>query len=201
MICQKGISPGGSGGCHFRHPQGAGWENPKSSERDVLNGITEMAKSTVLITTLIFVASLAPAQRDAHKRPLTVPRGASLSSMSGPTRVTGEGTTTPSGLTYWDIRIGEGAAVTKGKAVKIHYTGWLETGKKFDSSVESRHPVAFIPGAGQVIKGWDEGVLGMKMGGKRQLRIPPGLAYGPRGSELVPPNSTLICDIEVIGVQ
>jgi len=164
-----------------------------------------MSKSTFLIAALIFAASLAWAQRGGarrpSKRPLTAPYGPSLSSMSGPTKVTGEGTTTPSGLTYWDIRIGEGAAVTKGKAVKIHYTGWLETGKKFDSSVDARQPVIFIPGAGQVIKGWDEGVLGMKVGGRRQLRIPPSLAYGPRGSELVPPNSTLICDVEVVGVQ
>jgi FKBP-type peptidyl-prolyl cis-trans isomerase len=121
--------------------------------------------------------------------------------MNGPTIVTGEGTTTPSGLTFWDIKIGEGAVATKGKAVKIHYTGWLENGKKFDSSLDVGRPVIFIPGAGQVIKGWEEGVLGMKVGGKRQLRIPPSLAFGPRGSELVPPNSTLICDVEVVGVQ
>jgi len=77
----------------------------------------------------------------------------------------------------------------------------LETGKKFDSSVDAGQPVIFLAGAGQVIKGWDEGVMGMKVGGKRQLRIPPQLAYGSRGTTLVPPNSTLICDIEVLGLQ
>jgi FKBP-type peptidyl-prolyl cis-trans isomerase len=121
--------------------------------------------------------------------------------MNGPTEVTGQGTTTPSGLTFWEIKVGEGAAVKNGKAVKIHYTAWLENGRKFDSSLDAGHPVIFVPGDARVIKGWEEGVLGMKVGGKRQLRIPPSLAYGPRGSELVPPNSTLICDVEVVDAQ
>src|SRR5437660_12453618 len=108
-----------------------------------------MSKSTFLIAALIFAASLAWAQRGGarrpSKRPLTAPYGPSLASMSGPTKVTGEGTTTPSGLTYWDLRIGEGAAVTKGKAVKIHYTGWPATGQNFDRSVDRRQPPILIP--------------------------------------------------------
>src|SRR5437588_10870499 len=116
-----------------------------------------MSQSTFRIAALIFAASLAWAQRGGarrpSKRPLTAPYGPALSSMSGPTKVTGEGRTTPSGLTYWDIRIGEGAAVTKGKAVKIHYTGWLETGKTYDSSVDARQTVICSAGAGPVING------------------------------------------------
>jgi FKBP-type peptidyl-prolyl cis-trans isomerase len=115
--------------------------------------------------------------------------------------VTGDGTTTPSGLRYWDLKVGTGAFAVKGKAVKVHYTGWLNSGRKFESSLQTGEPCIFLLGAGQVIKGWDEGIEGMRLGGKRQLRIPAYLGYGARGSEIVPPNSVLIFDIEVIGVQ
>src|SRR5215831_5304288 len=100
-------------------------------------------------------------------------------SKSGPTKVTGSGTTTASGLQYWDIKTGTGATAEPGKVVKVHYTGWLTDGSKFDSSVDRDQPLEFPLGTGRVIKGWDEGVAGMKVGGKRQLRIPPDLAYGP----------------------
>jgi FKBP-type peptidyl-prolyl cis-trans isomerase FkpA len=86
--------------------------------------------------------------------------------------------------------------------VKVHYTGWLTDGKKFDSSVDRGQPFTFNLGAGQVIKGWDEGVAGMKVGGKRQLRIPSDLAYGPGGRPpVIPPAATLIFDVELLGVQ
>ena len=118
-----------------------------------------------------------------------------------PTKVTGKPTTTTDGLKYWDIKVGTGATAASGKQVKVQYTGWLENGKKFDSSV-GRGPFTFALGSGQVIKGWDEGVAGMKVGGKRQLRIPPELGYGPRGFPgAIPPNATLIFDVELLGVQ
>jgi peptidylprolyl isomerase/FKBP-type peptidyl-prolyl cis-trans isomerase FkpA len=118
-----------------------------------------------------------------------------------PTKVTGKPTTTGDGLKYWDIKVGTGATAASGKQVKVQYTGWLENGKKFDSSV-GKPPFAFTLGAGQVIKGWDEGVAGMKVGGKRQLRIPPELGYGPRGYPgAIPPNAILIFDVELLGVQ
>ena len=120
----------------------------------------------------------------------------------GPTPVTGKPTKTADGLQYWDITVGTGATATKGHNVKVNYTGWLTNGKKFDSSV-GKAPFTFRLGAGEVIKGWDEGVAGMKVGGKRQLRIPPDLGYGAQGvgGGLIPPNSTLVFDVELLGVQ
>jgi FKBP-type peptidyl-prolyl cis-trans isomerase len=118
-----------------------------------------------------------------------------------PTKVDGEPKTTASGLQYWDIKVGTGATAAAGKMVKVHYTGWLTNGKKFDSSIDRGQPFAFSLGAGQVIKGWDEGVAGMKVGGKRQLKIPPELGYGARGAgNAIPPNSSLIFDVELLDV-
>jgi len=119
-----------------------------------------------------------------------------------PTKVTGEPTKTPSGLEYWDIKVGTGAEAKPGHTVKVDYTGWLTNGKKFDSSVGTGRPFQFMLGAGQVIKGWDEGVAGMKVGGKRQLRIPPDLAYGAKGyPPVIPANSTLVFDVQLLDVK
>jgi FKBP-type peptidyl-prolyl cis-trans isomerase len=120
---------------------------------------------------------------------------------TAPTKVTGEGTKTPSGLQYWDIKVGTGQEAKSGDHVKVHYTGWLTSGKKFDSSVDAHQPFDFTIGRGDVIKGWEEGVTGMKVGGKRQLRIPPDLAYGKEGYPgAIPPNATLIFDIQLLGI-
>jgi FKBP-type peptidyl-prolyl cis-trans isomerase len=117
-----------------------------------------------------------------------------------PTRVEGKGRSTASGVQYWDIVVGTGATADRGKTVGVHYTGWLANGMKFDSSVDRGKPVAFPLGAGRVIRGWDDGIVGMKVGGKRQLRIPPDLGYGFRGSGVVPPNSILIFDVQLLTV-
>jgi len=110
--------------------------------------------------------------------------------------------TTPSGLKYVDQVVGTGDAAVAGKTVSFHYTGWLENGKKFDSSVDRGQPFSFRLGAGNVIKGWDEGVEGMKVGGKRKLTIPSDLGYGSRGAGGgIPPNATLIFDVEVLGIR
>jgi FKBP-type peptidyl-prolyl cis-trans isomerase len=123
-------------------------------------------------------------------------------STAAPTKVTGKPTQTVSGLEYWDIKVGTGPTAVKGQTVKVHYTGWLTTGKKFDSSVDRGEPFTFSLGAGQVIKGWDEGVAGMKVGGKRQLRIPPEIGYGSQGAGgVIPGNATLIFDVELLGVR
>jgi FKBP-type peptidyl-prolyl cis-trans isomerase len=126
---------------------------------------------------------------------------ANSQSNASPTKVEGDPTRTRSGLEYWDIKTGDGATAVAGKPVRVHYTGWLTNGTKFDSSVDRGQPLSFPLGAGRVIKGWDEGVAGMKVGGKRQLRIPPDLGYGPRGAGgVIPPNATLVFDVELVEV-
>jgi FKBP-type peptidyl-prolyl cis-trans isomerase len=110
--------------------------------------------------------------------------------------------TTPSGLKYDDLTIGTGAEAKAGQTVSVHYTGWLTDGKKFDSSVDRKQPFEFPLGMGRVIKGWDEGVQGMKVGGKRKLTIPAALGYGTRGAgNVIPPNATLVFDVELLGIR
>jgi FKBP-type peptidyl-prolyl cis-trans isomerase len=152
---------------------------------------------TAVIIAIIAMAALAIAQT-AKKRSTTHHRAAA----GGPTHVTGPGTPMPGGLSYWDIKQGTGPTAQAGQRVKVDYTGWLTNGKKFDSSVGSGKPFEFKLGAGEVIKGWDEGVAGMKVGGKRQLKIPPDLAYGASGyPPVIPANSTLIFDVTLRGVE
>ena len=123
------------------------------------------------------------------------------SSTSSPMKVNGAPTTTASGLQYWDIVVGTGTTAAPGNTVKVHYSGFLTSGQKFDSSRDRGEPFSFPLGAGQVIKGWDEGVAGMKTGGQRQLRIPPQLGYGAAGAGgAIPPNATLIFDVELLDV-
>ena len=114
--------------------------------------------------------------------------------------------TTPSGLQYEDELVGTGPEATQGQDVRVHYTGWLFNdgvqGAKFDSSRDRKDPFGFSLGAGMVIKGWDEGVAGMKVGGKRTLVIPPELGYGARGvGGVIPPNATLVFDVELLDVK
>lgn len=109
---------------------------------------------------------------------------------------------TPSGLKYVDQVIGTGASPSPGKNVTVHYTGTLENGTKFDSSVDRGQPFTFVIGTGGVIQGWDEGVMTMKVGGKRKLIIPGDLGYGKRGSPpMIPPNATLLFDVELLDVK
>jgi FKBP-type peptidyl-prolyl cis-trans isomerase len=100
-----------------------------------------------------------------------------------------------------DLSVGEGAEAVAGKHVTVHYTGWLTDGTKFDSSLDRNDPFDFPLGRGQVIRGWDEGVAGMKVGGKRKLTIPPEMGYGARGAGgVIPPNATLVFEVELLGV-
>jgi FKBP-type peptidyl-prolyl cis-trans isomerase FkpA len=122
--------------------------------------------------------------------------------VSAPAKVKGKPVTTASGLKYWDLKKGTGAVAKAGDTVKVHYTGWLTEGKKFDSSLDRGEPLAFKLGAGMVIRGWDEGVAGMKVGGKRQLHIPAELGYGARGAgDAIPPNAELIFDVELVAAN
>ena len=110
--------------------------------------------------------------------------------------------TTASGLKYQDLLEGKGPSPKPGSHVMVHYTGWLTNGTKFDSSLDRNQPFAFTLGRGEVIKGWDEGVATMHVGGKRKLTIPPALGYGSRGAGgVIPPNATLIFDVELLGFQ
>jgi len=111
-------------------------------------------------------------------------------------------TKAPSGLWYSDVAPGQGDSAMPGRTVTVHYTGWLPNGTKFDSSRDRGEPFAFTLGAGQVISGWDEGVKGMKVGGRRKLVLPPLLAYGDVGAPpAIPPNATLVFDVEVLKVE
>jgi len=111
-------------------------------------------------------------------------------------------TTTPSGLIIEDVIVGAGAEAAAGQDVTVHYTGWLTDGKKFDSSKDRGDPFEFPLGEGRVIKGWDEGVQGMKVGGTRKLTIPPALGYGARGAgSVIPPNATLVFEVELLGID
>ncbi len=109
--------------------------------------------------------------------------------------------TTATGLVYEELEVGAGQLAEHGQQVTVHYTGWLTDGTKFDSSKDRNDPFRFSLGAGQVIKGWDEGVAGMKAGGRRKLTIPSELGYGPRGAGgVIPPDATLVFEVELLEV-
>ena len=163
-------------------------------------------RKALLVAGLIVIGSICLAQTHSTHTGTTTNRSTTAThhaaTSTGPTKVAGPGVTTPSGLRYWDIKVGTGATAVAGKKVKVDYTGWLVNGKKFDSSVGTGKPFELTLGNGDVIKGWDEGIAGMKVGGKRQLRIPPDLAYGERGYPgAIPPNATLIFDVRLVGVE
>jgi FKBP-type peptidyl-prolyl cis-trans isomerase len=133
----------------------------------------------------------APASAPADAAP---PATADASAPSGMAPVTA--------LKVEDLTVGTGAEAAAGKTVSVHYTGWLTTGVKFDSSLDRSMPFEFTLGAGQVIPGWDQGVMGMKVGGKRRLHIPSDLGYGPAGAgNVIPPNSTLVFEVELLNVN
>jgi peptidylprolyl isomerase len=163
---------------------------------------TPLAGGTAVPTTLLGTRppNATPRPSPAAARASASP--AAASSLPTVPPGTPDLTTLPDGLKYQDITVGSGAQPTSGQKVTVNYTGWLENGTKFDSSLDRNMPFTFTLGQGQVIKGWDEGVAPMKMGGKRRLVIPAALAYGASGRPpTIPPNATLIFDIDLLSAQ
>ena len=167
-------------------------------------------KPVLLGVLLLVIMSVLSACGDATGTPSTDTTASATTSSasstpfaSGIPQVTGKTITTSDGLQYIDTKVGDGAEAKAGQTVSVNYTGYLAAnGKKFDSSVDKGVPFPFPLGTGRVIKGWDEGVAGMKVGGKRRLIIPPDLGYGAGGyPPVIPASATLVFDVELLSVQ
>lgn len=167
-----------------------------------------IATGALLLSGIVFAADNdnQPAQAPT---PAPAPATPAASAPATPSSMTASDvTTTESGLQIRELKVGAGESAGPGNVVSVHYTGWLQNadgsrGKKFDSSRDRGEPIEFPLGTGKVIKGWDEGISGMKVGGRRRLVIPPSIAYGSRnvGNGTIPPNSTLIFEVELVKVQ
>ncbi len=157
-----------------------------------------MLFAVMALVTVAFIVAACAKKENQNQTAATDAPGSSTAAASTPAALV----TTASGLQYQVLKEGNGPVAKAGQTVSVHYTGWLTDGTKFDISVDRGQPFQFQLGAGQVIKGWDEGVAGMKVGEKRKLTIPSGLGYGARGAGgVIPPNATLVFDVELLGVQ
>ncbi len=155
-----------------------------------------------LLLSLLLCATLVLAQSSTTTKSSSTAKSTTTKKTTTKKSTASAAKTTPSGVKYWDLKVGTGDEATKGKLVTVNYLGTLTNGKKFDSSYDRHEPFQFRLGQGDVIKGWDEGVAGMKVGGKRKLRIPPEAGYGARGAGgVIPPNATLLFTVELLKVQ
>jgi len=156
----------------------------------------------LVVLAVVAYAVTACAKKEQQTQSAAPAPAAAVSPAADAPVATSKVVTTASGLKYEVLREGNGPVAKAGQTVSVHYTGWLTDGTKFDSSVDGGQPFDFPLGAGRVIKGWDEGVAGMKVGEKRKLTIPSDLGYGDHGAgNLIPPGATLIFDVELLGIQ
>ncbi len=178
--------------------------------REVLISFSVMLICVLVLVVAQFTNSNATAEADNLPKQtmvdmvadVVIAEAAKLTPQTSETKKMSEIVTTPSGLKYEVITAGTGATPKAGQTVIVHYTGTLDDGTKFDSSRDRNEPFKFKLGAGQVIKGWDEGLATMKVGDRRNLILPPELGYGSRGAGgVIPPNATLIFDVELLGIQ
>ena len=161
-----------------------------------------MRRTFVAIAVIASVLLVACGGDDEEAAPGVSPAATQAGAEGAPPPVSGEATVTASGLKIIDIEVGSGDEASAGQAATLHYTGWLADGTKFDSSLDRGQPFTFQLGAGEVIRGWDEGVAGMKVGGKRRLIIPSDLAYGPQGRPpRIPPSAELTFDVELLEIR
>jgi peptidylprolyl isomerase len=178
--------------------------------REVLISFGIMLACVLVLVVAQFTGSNATAEADNLPKQsmvdmvadVVIAEAAKLTPQTSETKKMSEVVTTPSGLKYEVITAGTGATPKAGQTVIVHYTGTLDDGTKFDSSRDRNEPFQFKLGAGQVIKGWDEGLATMKVGDRRNLILPPELGYGARGAGgVIPPNATLIFDVELLGIK
>uniref|UniRef100_A0A832HYY0 Peptidyl-prolyl cis-trans isomerase n=1 Tax=Eiseniibacteriota bacterium TaxID=2212470 RepID=A0A832HYY0_UNCEI len=160
--------------------------------------------SVIALLVLAGCAGTQPSgsgQAGAPSSPASAGASARADATAPPSSGAAVARTLPGGLRVEDLKVGDGAIAEKGQTAIVHYTGWLTDGTKFDSSLDRDQPFSFRLGGGQVIRGWDEGVVGMRVGGKRKLTIPPDLGYGARAVGPIPPNSTLVFEVDLLGVR
>jgi FKBP-type peptidyl-prolyl cis-trans isomerase len=159
-------------------------------------------KLSITLFTASLLGACTTGDKPPAEQPLATQTQPRVAEAGTPAASVERKTTTASGLVIEDLVTGSGAAARAGDVVKVHYTGTLLDGRKFDSSVDRNAPFQFRLGQGQVIRGWDEGVAGMQVGGKRRLTIPPQLAYGAHGAgSLIPPHAVLVFDVELLGIR